>query len=352
MSTTPATRLPSLLRSPWLAPLNDVTALNDLLGQINPVWSLTDIRARVTQVIEETPTVRSLVLKPNRRWRGFKAGQQLRVELEVDGRRLRRSYSLRTAANGQIAISIKRQGRVSTALHSLKTGDTVGLSPAEGDFVLDSPPPALLLLSAGSGATPMLSHLQALHAQGYRGDVWYVHSHRGPAEALFAAELSGLAQRWPTLKLYWHDSSRAGRLTADRLCARINDLATRHTLLCGPQGFMQDFSEYWRSQGLSGRLQTESFGVFSPVSSKTADVRCAKSERSFTARRGASLLLEAEAAGLAPAYGCRVGICQQCKCKKTSGRVRNLRDGQVSDEPDEWIQLCISSAESPVTLDL
>ena len=43
-----------------------------------------------------------------------------------------------------------------------------------------------------------------------------------------------------------------------------------------------------------------------------------------------TLLVQAEAAGLRPKSGCRMGICQSCICKKVSGVTRDIRSGALS----------------------
>jgi ferredoxin len=65
-----------------------------------------------------------------------------------------------------------------------------------------------------------------------------------------------------------------------------------------------------------------------------------------------TLLEQAEAAGLSPEFGCRMGICRTCTCRKAGGSVRNLLTGEVSDEEDEDIQLCISVPAGDVALEL
>jgi hypothetical protein len=47
-----------------------------------------------------------------------------------------------------------------------------------------------------------------------------------------------------------------------------------------------------------------------------------------------------------------MGICHTCKCRKQSGTVQNMRTGEISSEPDEDIQLCISVARSDIELSL
>jgi ferredoxin len=63
-------------------------------------------------------------------------------------------------------------------------------------------------------------------------------------------------------------------------------------------------------------------------------------------------LEQAEDAGLAPQYGCRMGICNTCSCRKRAGRVRNLISGEVSGARDEQIRICVSVPVGDVELDL
>ena len=74
--------------------------------------------------------------------------------------------------------------------------------------------------------------------------------------------------------------------------------------------------------------------------------------RAVTGNNQQPLLQQAEAAGLLPASGCRMGICFSCTCRKTSGTVKNLLTGQTSSEPDEDIRLCVSVPLSDVSISL
>jgi stearoyl-CoA 9-desaturase NADPH oxidoreductase len=89
------------------------------------------------------------------------------------------------------------------------------------------------------------------------------------------------------------------------------------------------------------------------VTGEAADgtVRFLRSERTVPIAAG-TLLEQAEAAGLTPEFGCRMGICRTCKCRKSAGAVRNLLTGEVSDEEDEDIQLCVSAPVGDVALEL
>ena len=64
-----------------------------------------------------------------------------------------------------------------------------------------------------------------------------------------------------------------------------------------------------------------------------------------------TLLTGLEQAGLSPASGCRMGICNSCTCVKQSGATRNVLTSEINTEPQVAIKLCISEPVGPVTLD-
>ena len=75
----------------------------------------------------------------------------------------------------------------------------------------------------------------------------------------------------------------------------------------------------------------------------------AKSERLLS---GATLLEQAEAAGLTPEHGCRMGICFSCTTRKTEGTVRNVVTGVESARPDEDIQICVNQPVGDCAVEL
>jgi stearoyl-CoA 9-desaturase NADPH oxidoreductase len=67
---------------------------------------------------------------------------------------------------------------------------------------------------------------------------------------------------------------------------------------------------------------------------------------------GRPLLEQAEAAGLTPESGCRMGICHSCTRRKTRGAVKNLITGAVSSTDAEDVQICVSVPVGDVDLAL
>ena len=358
---TLATPVARALRHPWVESIVRLSAVEDSLQALHPLMSLTEVRARVVKVINETALTKTFVLQPNALWAGAQAGQFVRVRQEMDGRRVERVYSLSSRPGARrIAFTVKRQsgGQVSNHLHDhLKVGNVLTLSQAMGEFVLPAVLPAkMLLLSAGSGITPVMAMLRSLQAQGYRGDVAFVHICRAPDDLIFASSLKDLAARWPALRLVLHFDESEGRFTTETLQHLVPDLQERSTWLCGPSGLMDAVHQLWMDLGIAAPLQSERFVAYAllPASAPgtPVQVRFLASQQGFTTLGSAPLLVQAEQAGLSPKHGCRIGICRSCQCVKASGTVENLQTGEVSSAPHELIRLCISAARSDVTLDL
>jgi stearoyl-CoA 9-desaturase NADPH oxidoreductase len=336
------------------------------LGELDRTRSLTETRARVVKVVCETRDVKTFVLRPSARWQGHRAGQYTTIEVEIDGVRTRRCYSLSSAPGEQLAITVKRVpgGRVSGWMHDhVRVGHVLVLGVAGGDFVLPTPaPPKLLLLSGGSGVTPVMSILRDLAARDAVRDVVFVHHARSRADVAFRADLQAMAARHPGLRLVLElddaPDSRGG-FDEKRLAERVPDFADRATFLCGPTAFMERVERMWKAAGLADRLTLERFvapgqvpRVAPGADAQIVTIRLARAGTHFAATSASPLLDQLERAGERPAHGCRMGICHSCTCRKTSGAVRNLITGAISDAPDEDIQLCISVPQSDVELSL
>lgn len=346
------------LRSPWLRPFNDVELIDELISPLGLAWSPSRLRARVIERREEAADAVTLRLRPNAQWRGFVAGQHIGVVVEIDGRRHVRRYSLSgdAARTDEIQITVKRQagGRVSGRLHAqAQVGMRLELQPADGDFTLpERLPGALLMVSAGSGITPLHAMLYELSRRHFRGDIEFVHVSRTPQDAILRESVERFTQRLPGLAIRWIATAASGRPSPDELLARTPDYAQRLTLLCGPAGLMRPVVARWQAERIGERLLMERFGLaLEADAGGSVEVQCRQSGARFTADSGSPLLPQAERAGLAPRYGCRIGICHTCRYRLHQGRVRNLLTGEYSEMPGDAIQLCVSAACSDIAIE-
>ena len=359
---TPALRL---LCSPLLQALAAPHGVDRYLELIRPTWPLRDLRAEVTGVRRESVDSVTLALRPNERWRGFRAGQFIQLTVEIAGVRETRCYSLACGEqfDGEIEITVKAHpaGRVSLYMKErARPGLIVGLSEAEGDFVLPNErPERLLLISGGSGITPVMSLLRTLRDEGHPGRVTFLHYARTKRHIPYGDELEAIASSMPNVCLVLactrEDAALSGHLSRRQLRRTMPDYARAHTYVCGPPSLIADARGLWAEDGIEQPLHIESFQP-PPPPPATSDftegsVNFARSGRRATID-GRSLLEQAEQAGLRPRFGCRMGICRMCTARKTSGSVRNVLSGEISSRAEEDIQICISRPIGDVELAL
>jgi ferredoxin-NADP reductase len=220
----------------------------------------------------------------------------------------------------------------------------------------DPPPRRLLFLSAGSGVTPIMSMLRALEHRDALADTVHVHSARTPDDVIFADELRRLDAAHPGYALDLRLTGCDGRLVpADHLEAHCADWRERETFACGPAELLDVLQEHWERDGDPERLHMERF---QPIIGGDAGegeggtIRFCKSGVEAEADGGTPILVAGEEAGAELPFGCRMGICHTCTGTLRSGRVRDLRTGEVSGSEGEVVRTCINAPQGPVEIDL
>jgi ferredoxin-NADP reductase len=270
-----------------------------------------------------------------------------------------RTYSPACAEHhdGELELTVTAHpgGLVSNHLREqLRPGSILHLGEAQGEFVLpDERPERLVLISGGSGITPVLSMLRTLCAEGHDDEVTFLHYARTKADWLYRDELARLAERHPNLRVEYVATREGGDHLSRAQLETIAgvELNGATAAVCGPPALIDAVTEAWPNPAavISETFTPPAVSVTGPQA--TGTLRFLASDQ--TAEIGSGTLLEqAEAAGLTPEFGCRMGICHTCTCRKAGGTVRNVLTGETSDEEDEDIQLCISAPAGDVALDI
>ena len=330
-----------------------------VLEQVNPLWTLKRTMARIENIEYIEDDMVKITLSTNhflnRRFKTYQAGQFIMVNVSIAGVRHQRAYSLvstpeQYAKDGKLVIGVKKQGRVSNYLaKQAKIGDVLEIAPASGEFLLNSTANPSLFISAGSGITPIVPMIQTA-LESSKLPVTLIYYSRDPA---FRQELETLAAQHKHFNLnIIVDSAEKPAFfdveTLDRLCP---DAATRDTYVCAAPGLMKATREIWAERGWSAKMRQESFlPIKIDENAEAQPVNFRRSQREFEAK--GNLLASAEAAGLTPAYGCRMGVCNACVCTKVSGAVRNQVTGEINDQNNVQIKLCVNAAISEVVIDL
>jgi ferredoxin-NADP reductase len=327
------------------------------LELVRPRWSLRDARAEVVDVRHPTPGSVTLTLRPNGSWRGFQAGQFVPVSVEIDGVRQTRCYSPASSAlarGGRLELTIRahEHGLVSRHLKAhARRGMVVGLGEAGGDFVLPDVSGPVTLISGGSGITPVMSMLRTLVDADDRRPVTFVHYAPGAGDVVYADELAAFARRRANVRVLIAYTRERGADLSGHLCTEHVDALEPGgpAYVCGPPPLLDAVRDLW-----PGPVHSESFvppTLVVPNGTAEGQVRFLGSGREAP-NSGQVLLEQAEAAGLTPEFGCRMGICHSCTCQKLAGSVRNVLTGEISSSEEEPIQICVSVPAGDVALDL
>ncbi|WP_372728503.1 ferredoxin reductase [Nocardioides sp.] len=337
--------------------------LDDVLDVFHPLRSGAELRGRIVAVHPETADATTLVIKPGKDWAGHVPGQYVRIGVDVDGVRLWRTYSLTHGprADRCISITVKAipDGVVSNHLvHRVRPGTMLQLGQAEGDFVLADPMPGkLLMVTAGSGITPVIGMLRSLfsRAERVRADIVVLHSALSRSEVIFGDELRRYAAEG-RLRLVELHTDVDGMLDVADLDTIVPDLAERTTYACGPVGLLDALEQHHTERGLA--LHIERFRSAVVVTGEGGTVSFGRTGTLVEAAGDTPILDAAEEAGVLMPSGCRMGICFGCVLPLRSGAVRDLRNGALTvANPGETgdggvlIQTCVNAAAGACDID-
>lgn len=354
------------------------------------------------RVFDITHDVKSFHFEPDgERTFSFDPGQFITLQLDIDGERIARCYTISSPPTRPhlIAITVKRVvgGTVSNWLHDNVTcGTRITADAPLGSFTITGEPAAkYLFLSAGSGITPVMSMTRTLYDLGSGADVVFVHSARTPADIIFRRELEGIAAVMPNIRVVhvcegdspserW--TGLRGRLSTPVLQALVPDLAERETYTCGPAVYMAAVRGILGDVGYDmGKYHEESFSFerlppadvpvpvdgaeqstlptgaedvndSPPAGTENAtsySVEFVRSGRLVTCGADEFVLDAALAAGLRLASSCTQGMCGSCKTTMLSGEVDMQHNGGIRprEVAQNKILVCCSKPLSDLRID-
>lgn len=335
---------------------------DDYLTLLNPLWSARELRGEVVDVQKETEDTATVTIRPGWGFSGeYTPGQYVGIGLSIDGKWHWRSYSLTSVPvrdKKLISITVKAtpEGFLSTHLvNGVQPGTIVRLASPKGDFALPDPPPAkMLLVTAGSGITPVMAMLRSMNQRGQTSDVVHIHSAPSAADVIFHDELQELNRgEWP-YELLLHLTEDMGHLDFEAELDRlVPDWKERPTWACGPPAMLDTLERVWADGGVpEDHLHMERFVIArTDKGGEGGTVTFAISDKTIEVDGATSLLEAGEKVGIQMPFGCRMGICQTCVLPLESGHVRDFRSGSEHGEGDR-IQTCISAASGDCTLNI
>lgn len=299
----------------------------------------------------------------------YKPGQFVTLEIDIDGRRHQRSYSLSSSptTHEHFELTVKRVagGVVSNWLcDAVEVGDMLTMTGAHGRFgCAPHPREKLLMLSAGSGVTPMLAMSRWIAAKGLDTDVVFFHCARSRQDVIFGDEIGVMAQRKPRFAAHlsltregmtqgWQGLT--GYLDRPMLERIAPDHAQRAVYVCGPQGFMSRARALFEEAGFPmNRYHEESFASPKAIPTSGGNIRFTASGKTLPCASLQTLLEAAEAGGIRIANACRTGDCGECKVLKVSGEVvmANAAGLDPGEAEDGAILSCVAYADGDAVVE-
>src|SRR5215467_6541154 len=345
---------------------------------------------RVSRIDRESRGIISLLLVPadGRPLVAAEPGQfvVLRLRPNPDAPPLLRSYSLSDAPSADhYRVSIKQElnGVASTYVHKyVRVGDVLDVSAPRGSFTLQSGDRPIVLLSAGVGATPVLSMLHALAAETSPRQVWWLYGARNRSDHPFAQESRDLVQVLPHSRsriLYSRpgpedrlgfDFDATGRLGVPVL-DELGVPRDADFYLCGPSTFLRDLRVGLSAWGVAAdHVHLEIFGpgesmtpgisaeaprpVHAPVGPAGQGPQVSFARSGLTVRWDAkyqNLLELAEACDVPVRWSCRTGVCHNCESGLISGAVSYRPEPLDQPAPGDLL-ICCSQPQQDVVIDL
>jgi ring-1,2-phenylacetyl-CoA epoxidase subunit PaaE len=316
----------------------------------------------IKEVKRETATAVSILfnvpaeLKPNY---AFIAGQYVNLRLTLDGKEIRRAYSICSSPeSGELRIAVKavKNGAFSQFANTkLKAGDVLEVGKPEGKFTFD--PQAdrqknYVAFVAGSGITPVMSILKSVLKNEPKSSFVLVYGNKSPEETIFYQELHDLQLQYVGRFFVHYVFSQAkaenvlfGRIEKSAVNFVLNnkhkELEFDKFYLCGPEEMINTVSGVLKEKNI--KESAIKFELFTTSSHENVikenleghskiTVMVDDEETTFEMSQKQTILEAALKQGLDAPYSCQGGICSSCLARVTSGTAEMTKNSILTDK--------------------
>jgi len=283
----------------------------------------------------------------------FQAGQHLPIQIERDGRKLRRTYSICSMPGQwplQIGVRVQPGGQFSEfAADELVAGESLDVRPPNGQFYAvpeASNEKQYLGFAAGSGITPILSIIASVLHEEPRSRFTLFYGNRTQGTTMFIDDLFALKNRYPErLQLHFLFSREeqefeiaAGRLDETKVRELYKHFCRGtepdEAFICGPDSMIDTVTATLIELGVPGdNIHAERFGarrkvaedkVTGTLSSTLSQVTVVMDGHKKTfemPRAGANIVDAAAEQGVELPFSCKGGVCATCRTHLRKGEV-------------------------------
>lgn len=335
---------------------------------------------RVKNIVQETKEAISIVFEhPVTGQISYKPGQFLTVITNINGKEVRRAYSLCTSpfVDQDLAVTVKRveNGLMSNWLpDNIKPGATVRIMEPMGQFTTEYAPGNkrhLILFAGGSGITPMMSIIKSILVQEPNSICSLIYCNRDIDSIIFKNELEKLVLKdegrlhvihvLDNAPMNWQGYS--GLLSHDmltKLFERIPEWGIANTtyLMCGPEGMMKNVEtllgernipkeKIFKESFVQGTIDKDEKKTSTPVTetlkSREVTIRYDGQEYKVMVPPNKAILETALDQGIDLPYSCQSGLCTACRGKALSGKVKlDEEEGlSQSERAEGYVLTCV-----------
>lgn len=331
----------------------------------------------VTEVVNETEDAISIVFAQPETKINYQSGQFLSLISEIDGKSVRRSYSLSSSpyTDDNLAVTIKRVdgGLMSNFLNNtVKAGDIIKVMEPMGHFTTEfkeTNKRHIVMFGGGSGITPLMSHAKSALVKEPNSIVSLIYANKDIESIIFKEAFQELTIKYEgrfrvihildNAPLEWQGPS--GLLSHEMLTdlfERIPNWGIDQTthIMCGPEGMMNNVETLLAQQNIpADKIFKESF-VAGTINKDKADdsgaditehtVTIVYDDEEFQVKVGpkeaildAALNLEIDLP-----FSCQSGLCTACRGKCVSGKVKMDEEEGLSKAEIEagYVLPCVS----------
>jgi ring-1,2-phenylacetyl-CoA epoxidase subunit PaaE len=331
----------------------------------------------VKEIVQETKDAITIVFEQPKNKIIYKSGQFLTLIASVQGKEVRRAYSLCSSpfVDADLAVTVKRveEGLMSNWLpDNLKKGAQIRVMEPMGQFTTEYDSKRkrhLIMFSGGSGITPMMSIIKSVLIQEPESIVSLIYCNRDIDSIIFKDALDNEETRYEgrlhvihvldNAPMNWQGYS--GLLNHDmltKLFERVPDWGIDKTtyLMCGPEGMMKNVETLLEAHKIpKEKIFKESFvqGILDkkeekPVAagemkSREVTIRYDGQEFKVQVDAGNTILQSALDQGIDLPYSCQSGLCTACRGKALSGQVKlDEEEGlSQSERAEGYVLTCV-----------
>ncbi|MER3375845.1 MAG: ferredoxin--NADP reductase [Allomuricauda sp.] len=292
----------------------------------------------------------------------FKAGQYITIKYPLNGKELRRAYSISSApSSGKLTVGIKKMpdGTFSVfANENLKAGDVLEVMRPEGRFVFEpsSGKKSVAAFAAGSGITPIMSIAEAVLESHPENTFVLVFGNQNPEETMYFQKIQALKEQYSERFFVQYVYSKAHE--DDALFGRIERSTVNFVVknkfketpfdafyLCGPEEMIHAVSDTLKDNGVSGdKIHFELFTSSDEEDELAENLEGKTKVEVILDDETFSLVMDRKQVVLdavlkenidAP-YSCQGGVCSTCIARIIEGKAEMaknqiLTDGEVAE---------------------